>query len=176
MNGNNIQAALIEIARKLMQKMADKVNQNDLPTAINKATYASQVTNSGNTYRISVLIDLSENGAPMAAAFEYGSGIWGSKGQRYKIAPKNGKWLVFEYGVGRNVPSDIPGLAAKPVWYLKGSDTAIFKYVMHPGVQAKPYIEPSIIENRADAKRLLAKAFVESLTVRGTTKYEVRVM
>ena len=174
MIGNNIQAALIEVARRLMAKMTARVKQNNLPDIINQATSASQVSMSGNTYSISVRVDLGT--ALMAAAFEYGSGIWGESGEKYKISPKEGEALAFEYEVGKNIPSDIQGLAAKPIRYSKKTGKAIFKYVMHPGVRERPYIAPSVIENRVDAKQLLKRAFIESVIVRGTTKYEIRVM
>jgi hypothetical protein len=52
----------------------------------------------------------------------------------------------------------------------------VFYKVTHPAVEAKPYIKPAVEQNRAEVKRLLGKAFIESVIVRGTTKYEIRVM
>ena len=55
-------------------------------------------------------------------------------------------------------------------------DVFVFFKVTHPAVHATPYIRPAVEENRADVKRLLGKAFVESVIVRGKTTYEIRVM
>ena len=78
MNTNNIQAALVEVARNLMQKMAAKANQSGMPSKvaarINRSTFANPVTKSGNQYSISVAIDMSKDAAPMAAVYEYGIG------------------------------------------------------------------------------------------------------
>jgi len=172
MIGNSIQAALVEVARKLMQKISLRVKADPhLPNEIADSMYATTPTASGNAYTISVKID-----APMAAAFEYGSGIWGKTGQRYKISPKNAKALAFEYEIGKNIPNDVPDLAATPMTYSRKTGKVVLPYVMHPGVKPNPYVEPSVIENRADARQLLKRAFIESVIVRGTTKYEIRVM
>jgi hypothetical protein len=190
---NSISASLIEVARRLTQKMAVKVNQKNLPRAINTSTSVSPVTNSGNTYSISVKIDLSENGAPMAAAFEYGSGLHRTVGvpDTYTIAPKNAKALAFPFTITFMPGGKFLGAVVNGTFYNRkrvfnmmvndpagmfSSDKMIWAYVDHPGVEPRPYIQPSIIENRVEAKQLLTKGFIESLIVRGTTKYEVRVM
>jgi hypothetical protein len=60
--------------------------------------------------------------------------------------------------------------------YSKKTGKVVLPYVMHPGVKPNPYVEPSVIANRADARQLLKRAFIETVIVRGTTKYEIRVM
>jgi len=162
MIGNNIQAALVEVARRLMQKMAATASQNGMPSKvaarINRSTFAGTPTKVGNGYSIKVSIDMSKDAAPMAAAYEYGIGEYPipKEGTTFMAFPKE-KW-----------PQYVPPPPAPDVF--------VFFKVTHPAIEAKPYIRPSVIENRADAKQLLGKAFVESVIVRGTTKYEIRVM
>lgn len=162
MIGNNIQAALIEVARKLMQKMASTASSNGMPSRvaarINRSTSATSVTQSGNTYRVSVQVDMSKDAAPMAAMYEYGIGEYPipKSGTTFMTFPKE-KWPQYE------PPPPAP-------------DKFIFFQVTHPAVEAKPYIHPSVIANREDVKRLLGKAFIESVIVRGTEKYKIQVM
>lgn len=162
MIGNNVQAALIEVARNLMAKMASISSSNGMPpkvaARISKSTFATPVTKSGSAYSVSVKIDLSKDGAPMAAVYEYGIGEY--------LIPKEG--TTFMTFPKERWPQYIPPPPA-PNWF-------VFFKVTHPAVEAKPYIRPAIEQNRADTKRLLGKAFAESLRVRGTTKYEIRVM
>jgi hypothetical protein len=162
MNTNNIQAALIEVARSLMVKMASIASSNGMPprvaTRINRATSANPVTKSGNAYTVSVKVDMSEDAAPMAAMYEYGIGAYPipKTGETFMAFPKE-KW-----------PQYVPPPPAPDVF--------VFYKVTHPAVEAKPYIKPAVEQNRVEVKRLLGKAFVESVIVRGTTKYEIRVM
>ncbi len=162
MNTNNIQAALIEVARKLMQKMAAKTSQSGMPpkvaARINRSTSAGQVTQSGGQYSVSVSIDMSKDAAPMAAVYEYGIGA-------YRIPRESEKFMAFgrERWPQYKPPPEAP-------------DVFVFTHVTHPAVQATPYIRPAVEENRVDARKLLAKAFVESVIVRGKTTYEIRVM
>lgn len=162
MIGNNIQAALIEVARKLMQKMASTASSNGMPlrvaARINRSTSASSVTQSGNMYKVSVKIDMSKDAAPMAAMYEYGIGAYliPKDGTTFMAFPKE-RWPQYK------PPPEAP-------------DTFVFFKVTHPAVEAKPYIAPSVIANRVDVKQLLGKAFVESVIVRGTEKYRIQVM
>lgn len=162
MNTNNIQAALVEVARRLMDKMANTASSNGMPSKvaarINRSTSASPVSQSGNGYRVSVRIDMSKDAAPMAAMYEYGIG-------EYPI-PKTG--TTFMAFPKERWPQYVPPPPAP--------DLFVFYKVTHPAVEAKPYIAPSIEANRVDAKQLLGKAFTESLIVRGTTKYKIQVM
>jgi hypothetical protein len=107
---------------------------------------------------VSVGIDMSKDAAPMAAMYEYGIG-------EYRIPESGEKFMAFGKDRWKNYqsPPDAP-------------DVFVFTHVTHPAVQATPYIRPAVEENRPDVRRLLGKAFVESVIVRGTTKYEIRVM
>ena len=156
MTGNNIIAALVEVARSLMNKMATKVVQNGLPKVINSATSASEARQSGENFSISVRIDLDE--APMAAAYEWGTPAYRipREGETFMAFPKE-KWPQYQ------PPPPAP-------------DVFVFFHVTHPAITPRPYIRPSIIENRAEAKRLLGKAFVESLGIRGKEVYKITVM
>ncbi len=61
-----------------------------------------------------------------AAAYEWGSGIHGKNKQKYPITAKNSPTLVF---MGTNA------WAGTLIWWRKE--------VMHPGVAARPFLEPA---------------------------------
>lgn len=77
----------------------------------------------------------SDDLAGMARAYEYGSGLHSTKGVRakYAIKPKNKRALWFPYPQSK---------VWKGVTYYKGGITT--KLVMHPGVEARPYLGKSI--------------------------------
>lgn len=162
MLGNNIQSSLVEVARRLMQKMAATTLQNGMPpkvaSRINRSTFVTPPMRFGNDYRISIKIDMSKDGAPMAAMYEYGIGAYPipKEGTTFMAFPKE-RW-----------PQYVPPPPAPDVF--------VFFKVTHPAVEARPYIKPSVIANREDAKRILGRAFVESVIVRGTEKYKIQVM
>jgi hypothetical protein len=93
-----------------------------------------------------VEVDLEK--APEGAAYEFGSGIWGTRDKKgkYPILPKpsnpTGK-LIFKW-------------ENEPVGVMLGAPhtkdgKVILKKVMHPGVVAKPYLEPAF-ESEAGEK------------------------
>jgi hypothetical protein len=145
-----------------MQKMAATASSNGMPpkvaARINQSTSVTTVTQSGNTYRVSVQVDMSKDRAPMAAMYEYGIGEYPipKEGTAFMTFPKE-RWPQYQ-----------PPPAAP--------DKFVFFKVTHPAVEAKPYIHPSVIANRPEVKRLLGRAFIESVIVRGTEKYKIQVM
>lgn len=162
MTGNNILAALVEVARSLMNKMAAKTVQSGMPSKvaarINRSTSAGQAVQDRNGYSITVSIDMSKEAAPMAAMYEWGIQEYRipKEGETYMAFPKE-RWPQYQ------PPPPAP-------------DVFVFTHVTHPAVAATPYIRPSIEENRVEAKRLLGRAFVESLGLRGKTVYTIKVM
>lgn len=93
--------------------------------------------------KISILVDLEK--APEARAFEYGSGERATKGtaQRYPIRAKNVNFLKF--------------------WWEREQKWFVGKQVMHPGVEARPYLQPAIEAHMDELKGALGKAFKEDL-------------
>jgi len=105
-----------------------------------------------------IIVDLKK--APQAAAYEYGSGIHGEKGERYIIKPKDAPVLAFPWN-----PSYIPWNSPKFKGVIRtGEGTEgkyFFHYVEHPGVEARPYLRPAIIKNRDALKSRFLNLFIK---------------
>lgn len=79
--------------------------------------------------------------APEACAYEFGSGIHDSKGNRapYRIAARNeGGMLAFQWA---NEPPEVK--AGAP--HTKDGKV-LLPFVNHPGVAARPYLDPAFTE------------------------------
>jgi len=149
-----IHTGLVLAANHFVEKMKQKIEQVNVPRKIGDATsIGSPVVQKEISY-IDITIDLKE--APMAAAFEYGSGIHGKKGETYRI-PKEGstsflaipreRWTKYQ------PPPDV--------------DPVVLPHVAHPGVAARPFIKPTIQEEREQIRKILGKEFVASISMRG---------
>lgn len=144
-----------------------------------------------------VIIRVGNKSAPYARAYEYGSGNnsrasrgniafvkhhYGNDVTRpYKIFPRNKKFMKFTFGIVV-MPSSAKLEGAEgignydAVWRaLSESDHGqivadmFWKMVEHPGVEAKPYIYPSIKKIHPDVKKKLAQSFKTSILA-GTEK------
>jgi hypothetical protein len=95
---------------------------------------------SGNVYGY---IEVDRNIAPEARAFEYGSGVHAKRGPKvkYPILPVNAQALVF------------------PGTHEWEGQTIITTKVMHPGVEARPFLTPAVQDNKARIKQLLGEEF-----------------
>ena len=142
---NGILAGLTKVANLFVQKMKDKISQNRLPHKISEATSIGAAQQAGSGAFIDVDIDLKK--APMAAAFEWGSGIHTQRGvpDTYPIVPRNKRVLAIPRARWSNFspPPDV--------------DPVILRKVNHPGVAARPYITPTLVENKAEFRKILGK-------------------
>lgn len=136
--------------------MEQKIDSEGLSKRIKDATSIGSPVVKGDGGYIDVTIDLSEDAAPMAAAFEYGSGIHGEEGKTYKITHKTagkalqiprGRWEKF------NPPPD-----RDPLYFMK---------VDHPGVKAVPYIRPTIVDNKKEIAKIIGREFISTIKVGG---------
>ena len=138
-------------------KIAEKAKENaswskSIPNAI--SVEKAEKTPTG--YEIVIKVDASEDGpAPHAAAFEYGSGLHGEKGKKYTIPGM--PWLA--------IPRERwPKFAPPP-----DVDPVVLGSVQHPGVKARPYLQPAIESTRAgfvtNIAKLVKLAYLDS-TVR----------
>ena len=103
---------------------------------LRRAVKLHRATESGGEVSAYVTIGEGNDGlAGMAKAYEYGSGLHATRGTRakYQIRPKNKKALWFPYPQSK---------VWKGVTYYKGGITT--GLVMHPGVEARPYLGKSI--------------------------------
>ncbi len=144
---NGILAGLTKVANLFAQKMKQKVSQNGLPSKISDATSVGTAQQAGDISFIDVSIDLGQ--APMAAAFEWGSGVHKQRGApgKYIIEPRNKQALAFEFRVAKNIGSI----------NLTKEGKVILPYVMHPGVAPRPYIAPTLVENKEEFRKIMGQ-------------------
>ena len=150
---------LVDAANYFKDAMFKKIDAVNAPKKIKAHTSVGTVQQKSNQLSIDIVIDTSKDAAPMAPAFEWGSGEHATRGKvgRYKIkgnplAIPRSRW-----------PDYIPPPDVDPV---------ILPYVMHPGVAPRPYILPTIIESRQKIKEILGKGFKASILA-GVPKVEV---
>jgi hypothetical protein len=137
---------LRDIANKIAEDAKNNVSMkktykgNDLPSEIADAISVGEVENTGKgTYSISINVDLTK--APMAAAYEYGSGEWATRGEKgtYPITPKGNYPLHFLWFY--------PSRTGKKIKSEPNPEEVWFESVKHPGVEAVPYLKPAIDDN-----------------------------
>jgi hypothetical protein len=106
---------------------------------------------------IDIIIDLVK--APFAAAYEWGSGINRMIGARekYPITARKAPRLVF--------------------FWERENRLFVGHQVSHPGVEAKQYIAPTLVETRKEVLNIVGKSVKESVTImdRQITTFEATV-
>jgi len=156
-NSANLDAGILQklvvIAQEFYNVMSQTANQKNLPEEIIENTSIKSPKKAGKGYSIDVVIDTSEDAAPMAGAYEWGSGEHGDRGSTYEIAPREKAVLAFPW-----TPEQIPWRSHK--FAGMGRDGKfLFYWVDHPGVKARPYIKPSIMAIKDKARQILGKEF-----------------
>jgi hypothetical protein len=180
----NIQAA---INRRLMKGLYDEVNKIAVKARANADSWSHgsegkpkisdgilvgsiQERSEGGMF-MDIILDL--NKAPQAAAFEWGSGIHDPNNpHKYKIEPKNATMLAFLW------PNHTPPYGSpKFIGVSKKTGKFLWNYVDHPGVEAKPFLTPAIVESKESLKNKLAQAFVQGFmdTTPRVTVIEVKL-
>lgn len=140
---------MLRVLNEEASKIAEKARQNaswssKIPGAIR--SNPAEIISDG-VYQVSITVDTSENGAPMARAFEYGSGERATRGEKkdYKI-PKEPTGVSFLW----KYPSP---LGRKKV---PGDEFVSFAQIYHPGVAPKPYLRPAFEKNKPSMKTRFA--------------------
>lgn len=169
MNTNSLISGLARVGSLFYEKMSERVSSGNYPpsTTDNKRNFSTipaatmvkepQPTQGG--FEVSIVIDLKK--APFAAAYEWGSGEHGRSASAYEIKAKQmGRHLIFplddwprwedwrEFGIEGGVYPNKNGL-----FYLG--------IVSHPGVESRPYIQPTMQEIRPEVRKILARDFKE---------------
>ena len=126
---------------------------------IRNAISVSDVVEWAQGLGIYVKVDLSA--APMARAFEKGSGIHATIGEakEYDIVPVNKEFLSFigTHGYGSlNVGNNLTTREAM--------NRVFTKHVSHPGVAPRPYLAPAVQENRDRIRGILSQAVRTSVS------------
>jgi len=155
---NDVLAGLSKVADIVMTKLTSKINEVSAPSAIIETISKQSPVQDGNT---GAHIDITIK-HPAAAAFEWGSGVHSTKGAReeYEIVPKDAPLLAFpkERWPQYKPPPEAP-------------DVFLFPKVSHPGVEPRPFIAPSVIETKAEVKKILGKA-AKAQILMGVKQYE----
>lgn len=143
----DIHAALVQVANLVVASMKNKLSSG-YPSGDKQGLSPIQDTISVGQVQqemngLSIMITLGGKDAPYARAYEWGSGIHATRGTPHliPIAAKNAPNLVF--------------------WWEKGNKLFVGPKlpIGHPGVAPKPYIEPSIRENKAQMKKIMGREF-----------------
>jgi hypothetical protein len=172
MLANDLLASLGKVGKLFYDTMLTRLDSGNYPkdnpergfSSIQKATSVSSPTSDGKSAQVEIVINLKQ--APFAAAFEWGSGEHGEQGTRYPILPGQSPEMVFPL---EDWPNFIPGKTK----VAPNKDGIFFlTKVMHPGIEARPYIIPTILETKDDVKKLLAQDFKASV-MRGVKTVEV---
>lgn len=150
-NNSNLLAGLTQAATIFYNEMVRKLQSGGYPQGdANRNTVSIDAATSIKPPQllpvggyIDVVIDVDK--APYAGAFEWGSGIHGSQGSVYPIVAKNVPNLVFWW-------------EKKQKWFV-GPQLPIG----HPGIVAKPYIEPSIQATKNDIVSVINTSFMDQI-------------
>jgi hypothetical protein len=167
---NNILASLTKVAGFFVEQMKRKIEEVKAPTAIGENTTIDPAQETNEGCSIDIVI---KHGAAMA--FEYGSGIHGKKGEKYIIEPTKRAALAFEWEEAKNIsPSNpyIPIPSAPRLTYSRTSGRIMLPYVMHPGVAPRPYVHPTIEENKEEMKKILGQGF-KAMLMEGKKPIEI---
>ena len=144
---SGLYASLAKVGSFFAEKMKQKIKDVKAPSKIAEhVSVSSPVVGDRESY-VDIVIDTKKNAAPMAGAFEWGSGIHGKGGGKYII--KGNPLLAIPASRWPNKKFD--------------DDPAILPFVNHPGVAARPYIEPTIKENKDEIRKILAQGFKASI-------------
>jgi hypothetical protein len=160
---NNVLAALANIGNIFSEKLKQKIDTVRAPKAIKDNIFVGSPMENGANASIEITID-----HPAAAAFEWGSGIHGKKGEKYWILPKNKGALAFLW------PGHTADFPRRGKYLGPGEDgeRLVFSYVEHPGVEERPFIKPTIDDTKEEFKKILGQGFKAELLA-GTNKVEV---
>ena len=144
-----LRKGLTAAASLLAEKAKAKADSKNVPEVSKNMKVGKVETKGSGALGITISIGMKKDETPAAAAYEFGSGLHGKEGKKYPIVPrKSGGFLVFpkERWPGYAPPPDAPNVF-------------FFSKVMHPGVEARPYMKPAIEENKEEMKRLIGEFF-----------------
>jgi len=166
-----------EFTLQSLNKVIDKILADSKSNArwsslIPGAITRTEIKKENNKLVASIIVDLIK--APMARAFEFGSGIHvdNNPEQTYRIEAKT-KLLKFPFSLTYMPSSKFVGMNGKNIGQLNRilrregqvNGTTYWNYVDHPGVKARPFVVPAIKKNLDGVKFDLVKAFKSDVSV-----------
>ena len=158
----SILASLAEIGRIFADKAKAKSEENNTPKI---KFFVGQPTQTGEIAFIEITAS-----HPAVRAYEWGSGIHATKGERkpYVIFPREKNALAFHWDkVNESTKTGLKFMGISPT-----SGKAIFAYVEHPGVAARPFLAPTVEDTKEEFRKILGQGFKAELLA-GTEKVEV---
>jgi len=154
------------VGKLVSDYMVLKVSSDEYPSELRRAISVEDPKVEGGAHRfqtkgeINIVISLEI--APMAAAFEWGSGEHATQGTigTYEIRPKDASILKFDWQ-----PDFIPWKSPKFGGVIGATNedtqgTYFFHWVDHPGVAPRPYIEPTVIETMDEVSEIITDGVV----------------
>ena len=150
-----LRKGLVAAASLLAERAKAKANSQNVPKVSEHMKVGKVETKGSGALGITISIGMKENEAPAAAAYEFGSGLYGKEGKKYRI-PKEGSDKILAIPAERTFFLKRFGQSLIPV---AAEGLLFFPHVMHPGVGARPYMKPAIEENKEEMKRLIGEFF-----------------
>ena len=130
---------MTDITRKELNKILYLVTSETYLKAIIDATPTGETGNVSSAWDLKItddeIIIYNDEFGDIVKYLESGTGLYGPKGKKYEILPKNGKALAFMFP---NATTPANG---------KGGEH-VFKGVMHPGIKARHFIE-KVMEDKS---------------------------
>ena len=166
---SNFEPAILKLLTIQGSKIRDKAQQNaSWSNRIPDAITLGEAKKTGNgRYEIEIKVDATgdrETGAPHAIAFERGSGLQGKRGSTYVITPDKADLLAFDWQPDF-VPWGSPKLFGA---ILESPDSTAGRYffnlVEHPGVEARPYMQPAVDSEIESLTFKIADVFLKAIT------------
>jgi len=153
---NDILAGLSKVADIVMTQIQKKISEVNAPRAIAETISKQSPAADGDTgAHIDITID-----HPAAPAFEWGSGLHSTRGEKKKYPIPD-----EPTGVGipvENWPKFKPPPFGTTVWFTQ---------IKHPGVEKRPFIAPSVVATMPEVKKILG-ASMKAQLMRGVKVYE----
>lgn len=160
---SGLYVGLAKAGAHFADELRKRVSGGDYPHEIGEAISLGQVGQSGeDVFFIDVIIDLKI--APMAMAYEYGSGEHATRGEakKYIIAPREAGALAFEWE-----PEFIPWGSEKFIGISSKTGKFLFRFVEHPGVERRPYVHPTLQDNKVIIKKMIGAEFEAKIRAGG---------
>ena len=144
---NALIAGLTRAAFILTEQIRKNLRRGNYPDEIEKGIIVGHPKGQGSSGSVQIAFT-----APQSRAFEEGSGIHGEEGKPYKIEPKDAGALAFEWDKTPRGPG--------PKYIGQVSDgKMLFRFVEHPGIEARPYIFPAVLETLEELRKAIGSPF-----------------
>jgi hypothetical protein len=156
---NRIRKAIVEMGNLVAvtaRRKAASQNVPGVPDAI-RVNPPKPLGTHGSSITIEVVPEKMKNksGRNIAGAewaYEEGSGLYGPKGKKYKIEPKEATVLAFPGK--RSFLLERSGQSLLPIG---AEGTMFFEHVEHPGVGARPFFSTALSEKEKELLEIAAK-------------------